>query len=343
MKKIIYLCVLLSIFVILIPLVSVGMKVEVEKIAKSEEITSSYNTEDNNSVSQSNNYISSDKFFKILDTSNGKIIEVSDTDFTYGAVAAEISYTFQKEMLKAQAVAAYTYYSKLRENEQNNPTETLKGADFSCDLSKGECYATEDFLRKKWGDSYDKNISIIKNAVNEVIGEVLIYNGSLALTCYHAISYGVTENSENIFIQSLPYLTSVASPGDVLTAGYCTTTEFTADELKNCITANYTVKLNNNMNEWININERSQAGTVMKVTIGDKTFTGTEIRNILSLRSANFTVVYSQNKFIFTVYGYGHSVGMSQCGGEYMAEQGADYKEILSTYYQGTEIKNILI
>ena len=42
--------------------------------------------------------------------------------------------------------------------------------------------------------------------------------------------------------------------------------------------------------------------------------------------------------FLFTTYGYGHGVGMSQYGAEYFAENGMDYKDILKTYYKGVEI-----
>ncbi len=345
MKKIFYMGVILSIFMLAVPLISIGMKVEGEKVAKNDDtINSEKLSETENNKEQSDVPIinlNSSNTFKILDTSTQNIVEVSDRDFIYGAVCAEIPYTFNAEMLKAQAVASYTYYSRLREQEKQNPTESLKGADFSCDLSVGESYATESFLKERWGDNYDNNFSIVKNAVDKVIGEVLVYDNDLALTCYHAISYGVTESSENVFSQSLPYLQSVASSGDVFTDGYCTSVSLSADELKKLFNNNYTVNFGTNMNDWIKISSRSNAGTVLKATVGDKTFTGLEIRNILSLRSANFTVVYSQEKFVFTVYGYGHSVGMSQWGGEYMAQQGADYKEILSTYYKGTVISKV--
>ena len=69
---------------------------------------------------------------------------------------------------------------------------------------------------------------------------------------------------------------------------------------------------------------------------------GTEIRKIFSLRSSNFDVEYDSQKenFIFKVKGYGHGVGMSQTGAQYMAKQGADYQKILSWYYPNTSITN---
>ena len=72
---------------------------------------------------------------------------------------------------------------------------------------------------------------------------------------------------------------------------------------------------------------------------GGTTLSGIQIRNALSLRSANFEVVYTDGVFNFSVRGYGHLVGMSQYGANYMAMQGSTYEEILKWYYTGCEIK----
>ena len=65
---------------------------------------------------------------------------------------------------------------------------------------------------------------------------------------------------------------------------------------------------------------------------------GSEVREALSLRSANFDVSFQNDTFTFTVRGYGHDVGMSQYGANYMANEGSGYREILSWYYPGCEI-----
>ena len=63
-----------------------------------------------------------------------------------------------------------------------------------------------------------------------------------------------------------------------------------------------------------------------------------ELRTLLHLNSAKFTVEADAEEIRFTVSGYGHRVGMSQYGADYMARQGADYKEILAHYYPGTTL-----
>lgn len=67
-------------------------------------------------------------------------------------------------------------------------------------------------------------------------------------------------------------------------------------------------------------------------------FTGTQLREALGLRSAAFTLDVVNGCFEITTKGYGHRVGMSQYGAEAMAAAGSSYADILSHYYPGTEL-----
>ena len=46
-----------------------------------------------------------------------------------------------------------------------------------------------------------------------------------------------------------------------------------------------------------------------------------EVRNIFSLRSANFTFSIDGDNIKFEVIGYGHGVGMSQTGADSLANK----------------------
>ena len=65
---------------------------------------------------------------------------------------------------------------------------------------------------------------------------------------------------------------------------------------------------------------------------------GTEFRKIFGLRSTNVDVTIANGIVHFDVTGYGHGVGMSQYGANYLAAEGKNYAEILKTYYTGIEI-----
>ena len=65
---------------------------------------------------------------------------------------------------------------------------------------------------------------------------------------------------------------------------------------------------------------------------------GTEDPAVLGLRSAAFTVEYKNELFTFDVLGYGHGVGLSQAGAQYLAQHGKNYQEILLHYYPGAAL-----
>mgnify|MGYP003296793968 CR=1 FL=1 len=85
--------------------------------------------------------------------------------------------------------------------------------------------------------------------------------------------------------------------------------------------------------------ERSDAGGIKSISIGDVTIKGTTFRNIFGLRSTNIIINITGDAVNFDVTGYGHGVGMSQYGANHLANQGKSYIEILKTYYQGVEIE----
>ena len=74
------------------------------------------------------------------------------------------------------------------------------------------------------------------------------------------------------------------------------------------------------------------------MVIGEKTFTGTELRSLLGLRSTAFFITIEEQEISISTKGYGHRVGMSQFGADAMAVAGSSYQEILSHYYGGTEL-----
>ena len=67
--------------------------------------------------------------------------------------------------------------------------------------------------------------------------------------------------------------------------------------------------------------------------------TGVDLRETLGLNSTNFTIKADADSITFQTTGYGHGVGLSQYGAKYLAEQGKDYREILTHYYTGTAVE----
>ena len=275
--------------------------------------------------------------FKILDQSTGNILEVSDRDFYYGAIVTEMTPEDNAEALKAQAVAAYTYYSRLREQQLQNPTSELEGAYFTANCKNWNVYVTKEQMKERFGDQYEVYEQKLTEIIDAVYGQTLQYQGELALTTYHAISGGKTEAAEDIWGGSCDYLIPVASPGDTFAEGYQTYVTLTQEQVKNAAAKKWQdADLSGDPASWFGDIQRTDSGTVETCVIGGVKAKGSDIRTAFGLRSANFSVSYQDGNFTFTVKGYGHGVGMSQVGAEYMASQGSRYEEILAWYYPGT-------
>ena len=75
------------------------------------------------------------------------------------------------------------------------------------------------------------------------------------------------------------------------------------------------------------------------IVLGDCTYTGTELRKLLGLRSTAFVITIVGDVVTVTTKGFGHRVGMSQYGADAMALKGSTYDEILAHYYQGTSLE----
>ena len=262
--------------------------------------------------------------FIILDTSSGKTLEINGREFLYGALSYEMPPSFEPEALKAQAVAVYTYFSRLRKAQRSSPDKNLSG--------------------EIWGSSFEKSRKKIKDACDSVYGLVLTDNkGELIDAAYHAISNGSTENSEDVFGIRNEHLRSVASPGDAFAPDYITDVVFSCDEFRDNLKATGAgISFSGKPENYIKSIDRTDAGTVRSIEICNYSFTGDQIRKAFSLRSASFEVEYSNKLFTFTVRGYGHGVGLSQYGAQYMAKNGADFKEILTHYYKDIRLDSAI-
>ncbi len=272
--------------------------------------------------------------FKILNTSDGNVVTVDEREFCYGAVAYEMAPSYEKEALKAQCVACYTHFCRLRELQKSEPDEELKGADFKADLTNHEFYMDEECRKEKWGSLYESSMKALKEAVDECFGEYLSEpDGTPIDAAYFAISSGVTEDSKDIFGFESEHLKAVSSPFDRSAPNFQTTVSVSEQEFISALSA-MQKEFQIGKDPKIQLHRTQNGGSVLTTSIDGFTFTGEEMRSAFSLRSTCFSIRHQNGTFLFTVLGYGHNVGMSQYGANEMAKQGANYREILQHYYQ---------
>lgn len=270
--------------------------------------------------------------------------EMNLEEYLVCVVSAEVPAQFHEEAIKAQAVAARTYiynkYKKFTANPNTAPAEHKDAA--VCTDSKHCCaYYSREKLAELHGEEWMKQYyDKVCKAVQETAGEVILYQGEPIIAVFHASSGGCrTENSEEVWSSSVPYLVSVESPGEDKREGYNTVVNVSCDEFKKKVNETYPeAQLNDDRNTWIGDMSFTKGNSVNYINIGRIALRGTQLRSLFGLKSACFEISMLNDTITFNVHGSGHGVGMSQHGANIMAQEGKKYKDILKWYYTGVEI-----
>ena len=323
----------ISLIITPVALLSGGVASQTDTIISTEQTTSDKvgNTQKSDSDTPEENVIT------VFLSDTKKNLTVSEFEYVCGSVAAEMPLMYHEEALKAQAIACYTNSLRLKNSKNKS---AINGADISDNPATHQGYLTREERKEKWGDDYQKYESKLETIVKAVESEYLTYNGEYCLCAFSAICTGTTESAENVWGEKIPYLVSVKSSGDTLSPQYSSTNTFTKSQFIS-IMKDLGVSINSkaNLEETIGKSKISKAGTVLKIEINKKSLTGEQIRSAFSLRSSAFKITATENEVTFKVSGYGHGVGMSQYGADFMARQGSTYEEILKHYYKGVEIQ----
>jgi len=261
-------------------------------------------------------------------TASKKVDTVALEEYVAGVVASEMPSGFHAEALKAQAVAARTYgLAKMEKAKTGNPQAHPEAP--LCDGTHCQAYRSEKISDK------------VRQAVLDTKGQVMYYQGTMIdQPLFHSASGERTENSEDVFSAAVPYLRSVES-GQYENGAYAAETYSISLE---ALVKQVRTLDGDASGESVKVLSRSEGGRVESMQVGGATVTGRQIRELLGLRSANFTVKMITDsdggqQVLFTTSGNGHGVGMSQYGADGMGQAGFTYKEILQHYYSGVEVR----
>lgn len=259
----------------------------------------------------------------IYNKKTGRYVTGNAFDIVCGITFNEVGTSMDKEAIKAQAVAVYTYIKYYQ--------------------AKGEIASIS---------MKDDPPQEIIDAVNEIDGLAMYYDNEYIMAAFSASTGGYSASSENVWGGERPYLVSVKNDYDYLDAKhYGRVTTYTVEEVREAIESNTNITLSNNYSEWIKIEEYVDTVYAGQMSIDGHTtayvsgkqrdITGYVFRSyILGIRSTNFTVSYNNGVFTFVTYGYGHGVGLSQIGANLYATYGGyTFDQILHHYYTGIVIK----
>lgn len=269
-------------------------------------------------------------------------------DYLMSVISSEMKSSASIELLKAHAVISRSWLKARLKDHKTGHEHFDVCADDHCQRYQGLTMAVGDDVCR---------------AIDRTWGQVLEYGGDICDTRYSKCCGGRTELFSTCWEDvDLPYLQSVEDPFcdcenssilsqvlndyDLHTADFHDwTVQYTTDELSELVRARTGIDFGTIV--ALEAVERGPSGRIKYLRI-----TGTlreevigkelAIRKALSsshLKSSAFEIEKSPDGFVLKGRGWGHGVGLCQIGAAAMAAQGYDYRQILSHYYVGAEIK----
>lgn len=269
-------------------------------------------------------------------------------DYLMSVISSEMKSSASIELLKAHAVISRSWLKARLKDHKAGHEHFDVCADDHCQRYQGLTMAVGDDVCR---------------AIDRTWGQVLEYGGDICDTRYSKCCGGRTELFSTCWEDvDLPYLQSVEDPFcdcenssilsqvlndyDLHTADFHDwTVQYTTDELSELIRTRTGIDFGTIV--ALEAVERGPSGRIKYLRI-----TGTlreevigkelAIRKALSsshLKSSAFEIEKSPDGFVLKGRGWGHGVGLCQIGAAAMAAQGYDYRQILSHYYVGAEIK----
>jgi len=245
-------------------------------------------------------------------------------------VGSEMPAKWPLEALKAQAIASRTYALK----QKGNPIYDIDST------QKNQVY-----------NGLESRTYKTARAVRSTRSLVLTYKNKLINALFHSSSGGMTENSQDVWKNEYPYLSSVRD-FDRNNPKLQWKKKFSSGELQKLFPEIGGIK----KIEILNI---TNTGRVKNVKIfgkyGSDQISGVDIRKRMNLKSTFMRFKFIEDKkyisdndnsnipiektLIVFGQGSGHGVGMSQWGARYMASKGQKAERILKHFYKGVGIK----
>ena len=239
-------------------------------------------------------------------------------------VGSEMPTKWPIEALKAQAIASRTYALKQKGNNLFDIDSTQKNQVYNGLESR-----TYKTIR----------------AVKSTRSLVLTYKNKLINALFHSSSGGMTENSQDVWKNKYPYLSSVKD-FDKNNPKFRWQKKISSNELINLFP-----KIGGLKN--IEILDITSTGRVKNLKLigpyGSDQISGVDFRKRVGLKSNFIRFKFFEEELnnntpqkkglIVFGQGSGHGVGMSQWGAKYLASRGQKAERILKHFYKGVQVK----
>ena len=294
-------------------------------------------------------------------------------DYLLSVISSEMKSTAGLELLKAHAVISRSWaLSRIRDRKMS--VSGTRGRDSDIRDIKDVKHVMFDVCADDCCQRYQGLTMAVGPKVREAIdatwGEVLTYQGALCDARYSKCCGGLSERFSTCWDgPDVPYLQPVEdrpAPGardfcdcenasvlvqvlndyDLETRDfYRWEVRYTRDQLTGILRRKAGVDVG--PVSALEPLERGASGRICRLRIsgpGGSVEIGKElaIRMALSescLKSSAFDVEWQGDEVVLRGRGWGHGVGLCQIGAAVMAEEGYDYRQILTHYYRGAEVR----
>jgi stage II sporulation protein D len=287
--------------------------------------------------------------FRIVGQNLRVINVVFMEDYLRGVVPPEIGPRKKAELeaVKAQAVAARTYAMAHLKQYGNKP------------------YDMRNSIIDQVYNGADAENDLTNLAIDATAGQVLMYGEEFINAYYHSTCGGMTDDIQHVWDKpEQPYLKAVADSGACSWSKYYTWTEtFTEQQLRSRVEQYLSSDRGRDLRIGriidVQIDERSPGGRVVKMIVRSELdyfrFFRDRIRWVVG-RTSNPDLILPSDRFdlnverngkgeieriVFTGRGYGHGVGMCQCGAIGLSRDDWTFDRILKHYYSGIEIRKL--
>ena len=295
-----------------------------------------YNNEDvNDEEVEIYEEIKSSKAIKMYRPEVNDYKEIDFNDYLRGVVASEMPADYSIEALKAQAIVARTFFFKKQEEGHVYDCNICSSANHCQEYKSKEDIFDLWKTLKGWSDEeIIKNWNRVNSAVISTGSKVILYDNKLINAFFHASSPIKTENSYEIWGKEyIPYLVSVENvESDDYKNRYSdleVENGYFEDKVKETLNPDFSIG-----DGKITINTYTDSGRVRDVIVNNYVITAENLRKIFGLKSTLFSIENIEGGNIFHVVGYGHGIGMSQVGADFMGKNGKTYEEIIKYYYK---------
>jgi stage II sporulation protein D len=270
-------------------------------------------------------------------------------DYLRGVVPPEIGKRTDDEIeaVKAQAVAARTYAMAHLKQYGGQP------------------YDMKASIIDQVYDGLDVEDGLVNRAIDATAGMNLMYADQFVNAYYHSTCGGMTDAIDHVWDKKeIPYLKAVSDDGACSWSKYYRWSEtFTENQLRGRIEQYLASDRGRDLRvgkiKDLTIMSYTPGGRVAELLITTDqnrfSFHNDRIRWVIG-RTSNPDLILPSDRFdmdiqrdsegnvrmvTFNGSGYGHGVGMCQCGAIGYSRRGWTYDQILTHYYTGTEVRKL--